>query len=75
VDYSTDKSVTVPELAAMLQISGQEVFQLAAAGVLPHFRASGALQFDPELIHEWLKRNDLASLLGMVHRAAHLDNL
>ncbi len=58
-----EKSVTVPELAAMLQLEGQQVFQLAAAGVLPHFRVSGVLQFDPDLIQEWRQRNDIPSLI------------
>jgi hypothetical protein len=58
-----EKSVTVPELATMLQIVPHDVFQLAAAGVLPHFRVSGVLQFDPDLIQEWLQRNDLLALI------------
>ncbi len=58
-----EKSVTVPELSAMLQLEGQQVFQLAAAGVLPHFRVSGVLQFDPDLIQEWLHRNDVPALI------------
>jgi len=70
-----EKSVTVPELAAMLQVAPQDVFQLAAAGVIPHFRVAGALQFDPELIEEWLRRNDLPALIRTTRETACCEEL
>ncbi len=55
-------SVGAAELAVILQTSARRIYRLAAAGVLPHFRASGALRFDPELIQEWTRRNSLSSV-------------
>jgi hypothetical protein len=56
------RTVGAAELAGMMQVCTQRIYQLAAAGMLPHFRVSGALRFDPELIEEWRKRNNIEML-------------
>ncbi len=54
--------LSAAELADIMQVPTQRVYQLSAAGMLPHFRVSGALRFDPDLIAEWRKRNNIDSL-------------
>ena len=70
-----ERSVTVPELAAMLQLEAKQVFQLASAGVLPHFRVSGILQFDLDLIEEWLQRNNVPELIRTTRETFCMDEL
>jgi len=56
-----DSSLSAAELALILQTPAQHIYQLAADGMLPHFRVSGALRFDRHLIEEWRKRNKIGS--------------
>jgi excisionase family DNA binding protein len=55
------RSLSPAEVAALMGVSAQQIYKLAAHGVLPHFRVSGELRFDPELIGEWRRRNSLDS--------------
>jgi excisionase family DNA binding protein len=56
------RTLSAAELAVLLETTTQHIYKLAAAGALPHFRVSGDLRFDPELIEEWRKRNSLSAI-------------
>ena len=46
----------VPEVAKILGISKQQVYKIAAAGTIPHFRVQCAIRFCPAELAEWIKR-------------------
>ncbi len=49
------KAMKAPELAALLRVSPQLIYKMAAAGKVPHLRIGGSIRFDPATIDEWLK--------------------
>jgi predicted DNA-binding transcriptional regulator AlpA len=59
---SKRETLSAAELALELQTSAQHIYELAAQGMLPHFRVSGALRFDRSLIADWRKRNTITSV-------------
>ena len=48
------RAMTAAELAALLSISRQQIYKLAAQSRVPYFRISGSLRFDPGVIAQWL---------------------
>ena len=50
----------VPDVARILGISKQQVYKIAAAGTIPHFRVQCAIKFCPAELAEWIKKRDTA---------------
>jgi excisionase family DNA binding protein len=52
-----DRALKVPELARMLSLSRQQVYQLIQSGQIPAYRIGGALRVDPATVAEWLRKH------------------
>lgn len=46
----------VPEVAKILGTSKQQVYKIAAAGTIPHFRVQCAIRFCPAELAEWIRK-------------------
>jgi excisionase family DNA binding protein len=44
------------EVAALLRVTAQHIYKLAAQQLIPSFRVGGAVRFDPIQIADWLRR-------------------
>ena len=54
---------TAAELAARLEgVSRQRLYQLAAAGQIPHVRLGRAIRFSDEAIAEWVRNGGTAAV-------------
>jgi excisionase family DNA binding protein len=51
------KFYTVKELAAVFRVNARTIYNLAAAGDLPHTRVGRTYRFDKARIEEWIKDN------------------
>ncbi len=52
-------AITVPELAAMLSLSRRQLYKMAAANRIPHFKIGSSVRFDPDAIRVWLEGKTL----------------
>jgi excisionase family DNA binding protein len=50
------KLYTVKEIAAMLRCDTKTIYNMVAAGTIPHLRVGRLIRFDAELIEHWIKR-------------------
>jgi excisionase family DNA binding protein len=44
------------EVAALLRVTAQHIYKLAAQQLIPSFRVGGAVRFDPIQIADWIRR-------------------
>jgi excisionase family DNA binding protein len=44
------------EVAALLGVTAQHIYKLAAQQQIPSFRVGGAVRFDPAEVADWLRR-------------------
>jgi excisionase family DNA binding protein len=51
-------ALTVPDVAALLNISERQVYKLAADGSLPCFRIGGSMRFNPSALAAWLRTTE-----------------
>jgi excisionase family DNA binding protein len=51
-----ESALKAPEIAKLLGVTRQQVYKMAAKGIIPSFRVGAAVRFDPDLIAEWLRR-------------------
>lgn len=51
----TGALLTVNELASYLKIAPKTLYNLAAAGKIPHVKVGGSLRFVPERIEAWAR--------------------
>jgi excisionase family DNA binding protein len=49
-------AMKVGEVAKVLGVSPQQIYKMAASGIIPSFRISGAIRFDPGEVADWLKK-------------------
>lgn len=49
-------ALTVPDVAALLNISARQVYKLASGGNIPCFRIGGSVRFDPSEFAAWLRQ-------------------
>ena len=49
--------LTVKELAEVLKIKEQTVYQYACKGVIPYVKVGSCLRFDGEEINNWIKEH------------------
>jgi excisionase family DNA binding protein len=52
------KLLTAPEVAALLRVKPQAVYDMVSARKIPYLKAGGRLRFDRDAIFEWLKPKD-----------------
>lgn len=52
----TDHAMTARDVARLLQLSLQTVYELAKDGTLPSFKVGWSLRFDPAILAEQLRR-------------------
>lgn len=52
------QALRVSEVAHLLCVTPQHIYKLAANGLLPSLRVSGAIRFDPQDLANWLKAAD-----------------
>src|SRR5215470_2385917 len=50
------EALDVHQMAELLKVSEQHVYELAADGSLPSFRVGKAVRFDPQDIADWLRK-------------------
>jgi hypothetical protein len=50
------RALMVPEVAALLSISGRQVYKLAAEQGIPCLRIAGCIRFDPVALAIWLRQ-------------------
>jgi excisionase family DNA binding protein len=48
-------ALTVPEVAQLLGFGRTAIYDLVAAGRIPHFRIGASIRFDPFVLAEWLR--------------------
>ena len=48
-------TLTVPEVAQLLGFGRTAIYDLVAAGRIPHFRIGASIRFDPFVLAEWLR--------------------
>ena len=49
------QALRVSEVAQLLSVTPQHIYKMAANGLLPSLRISGAIRFDPQELVNWLK--------------------
>jgi excisionase family DNA binding protein len=52
---SKSSALKVSEVARLLEVTPQRIYDLAARGLIPCFRVGGAIRFDPQELALWLK--------------------
>ena len=52
-------ALNAKQLAEILGISDEMIYKLARRGLIPHFRVSTSVRFDPRAICEWLDKRVL----------------
>jgi excisionase family DNA binding protein len=57
-DYLSGKprALLVAEVAALLNVSGRQIYKLAADNRIPHLKIAGCVRFDPQALAVWLRR-------------------
>lgn len=63
-DTTSPPYLTTREVAALLRVKERKVYDLAAAGEIPHRRITGKLLFPAEEITRWIERGDDAGRRG-----------
>jgi excisionase family DNA binding protein len=63
-DTTSPPYLTTREVAALLRVKERKVYDLAAAGEIPHRRITGKLLFPAEAITRWIERGDDAGRRG-----------
>ncbi|HEX4007237.1 MAG TPA: helix-turn-helix domain-containing protein [Acidobacteriaceae bacterium] len=48
-------ALTVPRVADLLGFGRTAIYDLVAAGRIPHFRIGASIRFDPFTLAEWLR--------------------
>ena len=48
-------AMTVKEVAKILNLSQREIYKLAAANQIPHFKIGTSVRFDPPAVIVWLE--------------------
>jgi excisionase family DNA binding protein len=56
-----DEALTAPKLAKLLGMGRTVVYEMAAAGRIPHFRLGTMIRFDPVQIGQWLRERQIGS--------------
>jgi excisionase family DNA binding protein len=51
------RALLVSEVAALLGVSGRQIYKLAAENRISHLRIAGSIRFDPRHLAEWLRRH------------------
>ena len=54
-----ESALTAADIAKVLAISRITVFKLARAGVIPCFRISTCVRFDPRAVADWIRSGGL----------------
>lgn len=49
-------ALKVAEIAKLFGVTPQHVYKMAASGMIPSFRISGSVRFDPHDIAAWLQQ-------------------
>jgi excisionase family DNA binding protein len=49
------RALLVSEVAALLSISGRQIYKLVAENRIPYLRIGGSIRFDPHLLAAWLR--------------------
>lgn len=52
-------ALTVDELALILSVSPRQLYKLAAANRIPHFKVASSVRFDPGTVLEWYEEHEL----------------
>lgn len=65
----TAELLTTREVADLLRIKERKVYDLVAAGTIPHVRVTGKLLFPRAGLDDWLKRNSEAGQIGQAGAA------
>lgn len=52
------QALRVSEVAHLLCVTPQHIYKMAANGLLPSLRVSGAIRFDPQDLVNWLKARE-----------------
>ena len=57
-DYLNGKprALLVSEVAALLNVSGRQIYKLTADNRIPHLKIAGCVRFDPQALAVWLRR-------------------
>jgi excisionase family DNA binding protein len=50
------RALMVPEVAALLNVSGRQIYKLAAEQRIPCLRIAGCIRFDPWALAIWLRQ-------------------
>jgi excisionase family DNA binding protein len=50
------RALMVSEVAALLSVSGRQIYKLAAENRIPHLRIAGSIRFDPSALAAWLRQ-------------------
>jgi len=48
-------ALKVGEVAKLFGVTPQHIYKMAASGMIPSFRISGSVRFDPDEVASWLK--------------------
>jgi excisionase family DNA binding protein len=66
---SRKSAMTVAQVAEILSVSERLIYQLVAAGEVPHFRIGAAVRFEPKTLSAWLNEKLQASSKSLRSRA------
>ena len=66
---SRKSAMTVAQVAEILSVSQRLIYQLVAAGEVPHFRVGAAVRFEPKTLSAWLNEKLQASSKSLRSRA------
>jgi excisionase family DNA binding protein len=47
-------TLTVPELSAIISLSGKTLYRLASSNKIPHFKLGYTIRFDRNAVADWL---------------------
>jgi excisionase family DNA binding protein len=50
------RALRVGDVATLLNLSERQIYKLAAENLIPHFRISGSIRFDPATLAGWLRQ-------------------
>lgn len=49
------RALKVSELASLIHISGNRLYEMVSQGALPSYRIAGSIRFDPKITADWLR--------------------
>ena len=65
------RALTIPDLAGYMACSDKQLYKLAAAGLLPHYRIGSLIRLSPRETAQWLR----SRRVGLIRVSAEAEHL